>query len=134
MRILLKSSLCFILIMCLVVIGHAQSRPDCDQLRANVSQLESLDINTMSPSILQLYKQALVKVYTEFSACLDRDIKVTIAMQRSVEGTSAAAVVAEKLEALKKEKANAEAKLTVFREAADGDSTTQVVQPTNTAN
>jgi hypothetical protein len=111
----------FILLLCIATASMAQGAVDCDQLRDKVSQLENLDINAMSPSIRQLYKQSILKLYVEFGACIQRDITAAVSMQRTLVGTTASQVVDEKLQALKKEKADIDSKITIVREALESE-------------
>src|SRR5438552_1010676 len=78
-------------------LGMAQQEQNCDQLRSSVEQLEKIDIKAMSPSLGQLYRESLLKVYSEFSKCLARDISTTAAMQEAVASTSASPAVDAKL-------------------------------------
>src|SRR6266850_1844250 len=93
----------------------AQTPANCDQLRDKISQLEQSDMNAMSPSIRQLYKESLLKVYAEFSQCLEQDISATANMRSAVDGTSAAPAVEAKLSSLRKEKRDTDNKITVLR-------------------
>ncbi len=102
-------------ILCGCTLGMAQQEHDCDQLRIKVAQLEKIDIRSMSPSVKQLYKESLLKVYGQFSACLAKDISTTAAMQEAVAATSAAPAVDEKLRQLQREKSAADDKILVLR-------------------
>ncbi|HEX8493482.1 MAG TPA: hypothetical protein VF658_11610 [Pyrinomonadaceae bacterium] len=106
-----------LLLLCVSSLAVAQESVNCDQLRTKIAQLEELDLNAMSPSVQQLYKESLLKLYTQFSNCLQRDISVTDSMQRAVVGTDAAQGVEDKLNALKKEKADTDGKIILMRTA-----------------
>ncbi len=102
-------------ILCGCTLGMAQQEHDCDQLRTKVAQLEKIDIRSMSPSVKQLYKESLLKVYGQFSACLAKDISTTAAMQEAVASTNAAPAVDEKLRQLTREKSATDDKILVLR-------------------
>jgi hypothetical protein len=106
-----------LLLFCFSNFTMAQGDVDCDQLRNKIAQLEKMDLNTMSPSIRQLYKESMAKLYTQFSECLQKDILATVEMQKALTGTTAAQAVEDKLRSLNKEKADADAKVMLFREA-----------------
>src|SRR5713226_104149 len=101
--------------LCGSALGIAQQEQDCDQLRTKVAQLEKIDIRSMSPSVKQLYKESLLKVYGQFSACLAKDISTTAAMQEAVASTSAAPAVDEKLRQLEREKSATDDKILILR-------------------
>lgn len=109
--------LSLLLILSLSPVGAAQPAANCDQLRSKIQRLEGMNLNSMSPSIQQVYKEALLKLYTQFGQCLQRDISATTTMQGAVAGTDAAAGVGERLRALTREKADTDGKLTVLRTA-----------------
>lgn len=105
------------LLLCLSPAVPAQPAADCDQLRGKIQRLEGMNLNDMSPSIRQVYKEALHKLYAQFNQCLQQDISAVAAMQSAVAGTDAAAGVEERLRALTKEKADTDDKLSVLRVA-----------------
>src|SRR5437016_4592768 len=125
MRISANFNFWFILVFCLSTPLMAQNAVDCDQLRDKITQLERMDMNAMSPSIRQLHKQSILKLSEEFSTCLQQDISATVSMLGSVAGTSAAPPVAEKLLALKKEKSDTDAEITLLRETSRPDAASQ---------
>src|SRR5947209_20297892 len=130
MRISANFNFWFILVFCLSTPLMAQNAVDCDQLRDKITQLKRMDINAMSPSIRQLHKQSILKLSEEFSTCLQQDISATVSMLGSVAGTSAAPPVDEKLQALKKEKSDTDAKITLLREASRLDAASQRLDST----
>jgi hypothetical protein len=110
----------------------AQDSVNCDQLRSKIAQLEKLDIKDMSPSIQQLYKESLLKLYTQFSQCIQRDISKTTAMREAVAGTDAAQAVEEKLRALTADKNATDGKIIVMRtalNAPEGDAADNEGEP-----
>ena len=104
-----------VLFLCCCSLGMAQQEQDCDQLRSKVEQLEKIDIKAMSPSLGQLYRESLLKVYSQFSKCLARDISTTAAMQEAVASTSASPAVDAKLRQLRKERSATDDKILVLR-------------------
>lgn len=117
MKTLNKIWLSLAMILCLTTLTAAQENINCDQMRTKLTQLEQLDLSAMSPSLQQLYKESLLKLYTQFSRCVQGDIAIATEMQRSVDGTDAAAGVQDRLQALKREKANVDGKIILLREA-----------------
>lgn len=105
------------LLLCLSPVGLAQPAANCDQLRGKIQRLEGMNLNAMSPSLQQVYKEALHKLYAQFSQCLQQDLSATTTMQSAVAGTDAAAGVEERLRALTREKAETDNKLSVLRTA-----------------
>lgn len=105
------------LLLCLSPTGRAQNALNCDQLRDKIAQLEKLDIKAMSPSIQQVYKESLLKLYAQFGQCIQRDISAMSDMQKAVAGTDAAPDVENRLRGLQKEKSDTDGKLTLLRAA-----------------
>jgi hypothetical protein len=102
--------LCFSPLPCL-----AQNPNECDQLRGKIGQLERMDIGVLSPTLQQLYKEALLKVYLQFNNCLQREIAAAADMSNAVAKTDAASDVDNKLRALVKEKADLDGKIVILR-------------------
>jgi hypothetical protein len=108
---------CFlVLALCLTPVPcMGQAVSDCDQLRSKIEQLESLDINAMSSSLRQLYKESLLKLYIQSSQCLEREISIAAQMNKAAMGTDAAPAIESRLRALTKERTDTEAKIIVLR-------------------
>ncbi len=106
-----------LIILCLATIAASQENTNCDQMRSKLAQLEQLDLSAMSPSLQQLYKESLLKVYTQFSRCVKGEITIATEMQRSVAGTDAAVLVHDRLQALNREDANVDAKIILLRDS-----------------
>jgi hypothetical protein len=125
----LTKKLCLSLAMILMLSSYAaaQGTVTCDQLRSKLKQLEQLDLTAVSPSLQQVYKEALLKLYSQFSKCLQSDISVTSEMQRAVAGTDAVSVVQTRLQALKRESADVEAKMNLLRESVSIPATGETV-------
>ncbi|MDT7543196.1 MAG: hypothetical protein QOE33_3100 [Acidobacteriota bacterium] len=115
MRTSRSLKLLLVLLLCTSHLSVAQTPINCDQLRVKIGQLERMDANSMSPSIQQMYRESLLKLYTQFSGCLQQDISSITAMQKTVAGTDAAAPVEERLRALTKEKSDIEGKIVILR-------------------
>ncbi len=115
MKILKRLWLPLAMILCLTTHAAAQDTLDCDQLRIKLAQLEQLDMNAMSPSLQKVYKQSLLKLYSQFDKCLQRDIAIAAEIQRTVVGTDAVAGVQSRLQAMEKEKNEVESKITLLR-------------------
>ncbi|MDX6272035.1 MAG: hypothetical protein QOD28_3258 [Acidobacteriota bacterium] len=117
-------NLCLALLLCFspVCLGQtrtsaAQAPATCDQIRSKIAQFEQMNLNAMSPSVQQLYKESLLKLYTQFSQCVRQDISVTTNMRDAAAGTNAAAAIDDKLTTLVREEADVAAKLTILRTA-----------------
>src|SRR5258705_12071216 len=117
MRTTNKIWLSLAVILCLTTLTRAQENINCDQMRTKLAQLEQLDMSGISPSLQQLYKESLLKLYTQFSKCLKGDIAAATEMQRTVAGTDAAVAVQNRVQALKSEKANVDGKIILLAEA-----------------
>lgn len=116
MKALSKIILCLAMFGCVSTNGIAQDVADCDQLRSKIAQLERMDM-TMSSSLRQIHKETMLELYTQFSACIERDISAASEMQQVVKGTSSARAVDEKLQTLNKEKTDTDSKILLLREA-----------------
>jgi hypothetical protein len=114
LNVFLALLLCFSPALC-----SAQTSTDCDQLRNKVAQLENLDIGQMSPTLQKLYKESLLKLYNQFSECLQREVSIASQMHIAVAKTDAATEVDSRLQALVKEKSDIDAKITMMRIALD---------------
>lgn len=110
-----------VLLLCISPLCLGQTSSDCDQLRSKIERLEKMDVKGMSPSIQQVYSDSLMKLYTQLVPCLEREIAITTEISNTVAGTDASKGVQEKLQALLKEKADTEGKLTVVRTALNLD-------------
>ena len=132
MRTLFNLVLCAALILCFSSLCAAQDKVDCDQLRDKVSQVEKLDMSGLSPSVQQVYKEGMLKLYAQFSRCLQRDAAALSSMQAAVAGTDAAEDFARKQAALSKEKADADAKIVLLQAALGVVATTPPVAPQST--
>ena len=117
MKLYPKIAVLLILLLCVSPLCVGQVPRDCDQLRSKIERLEIMDVRGMSNSIQQIYSETLGKLYAQLIPCLEQEIAVTAEMSNAVAGTDAANAVQDKLQALKKEKADTESKLTVVRTA-----------------
>src|SRR6185295_17734071 len=117
MKLYPKIAVLLILLLCVSPLCVGQVPRDCDQLRSKIERLEIMDVRGMSNSIQQIYSETLAKLYAQLIPCLEQEIAVTAEMSNAVAGTDAANAVQDKLQALKKEKADTESKLTVVRTA-----------------
>ena len=120
----MKKSACLNVFLALVLclspaLCSAQTSTDCDQLRNKVAQLENLDIGEMSPTLQKLYKESLLKLYQQFSECLQREVSIASQMHLAVAKTDAATEVDKMLQALVKEKSDIDGKITIMRTALD---------------
>jgi hypothetical protein len=117
MRTANKIWLSIAVILCLTTLTRAQETINCDQMRTKLTQLEQLEMSGISPSLQQLYKESLLKLYTQFSKCLQGDIAAATEIQRTVAGTDAAVAVQNRVQALKSEKTNVDGKIILLAEA-----------------
>lgn len=119
MKISASLKLFLALLLCITPVGlmAQDNAADCDPLRNKIAQLEKLDIKPMSPTMQQLYKESLLKLYKQFSRCVEREISHATDMQRSVAGTDAAPDVENALRTLAKDKSGADAKITILTTA-----------------
>ena len=126
------------LLLCVSPVGMAQGPTDCDQLRTKIERLEKIDISGMSASIRQIHGETLAKLYSQLVPCLDREIATLNEINNTVAGTDAAKPVQEKLESLRKERTDTEAKLTIVRTAlnlpeVESPSSEHVVTPASSS-
>jgi len=107
----MKSLICvLVLLVCLSPRPYlAQEPAGCEQLGARIQELEKLDLENMSPSMRQFHKEALLKLYTQFSQCLDREIEITAAGQKDEQ----------RLRKLTKTRADIAGKITILRTLLD---------------
>jgi hypothetical protein len=85
------------------VIGLSQTTNECARVKQDIHQLEQLDLNGLAPSVRQLYKESLFRLYTKLDECLDSEISRTSESQ------------AERLALLTKEKSDNRGKITILR-------------------
>jgi uncharacterized protein YutE (UPF0331/DUF86 family) len=90
---------------------------NCDQLRSKIEHLEQMNPNTMSPTLQQTYREALLKLYLQLSQCEQDELAVLTEMRNTVAGTTAAASVEDRFQALSKEKTDTDNKITSLRAA-----------------
>src|SRR5213594_2827821 len=83
----------------------AQTPADCDQLRGNIDQLKVAELS-MSPSLQHDFEEWKLKVYIQFSKCLEQDISAALRMRNIFAGTAAAKDAEAKIQALTKEKSD----------------------------
>src|ERR1043165_5991670 len=92
------------LLLCLAPLCIAQTPMNCDQLRSKIEHLEQMNPNTMSPTLQQTYREELLKLYLQLSQCEQDELAVLTEMRNTVAGTTAAASVEDRFQALSKEK------------------------------
>ncbi|MDQ5845571.1 MAG: hypothetical protein M3539_09800 [Acidobacteriota bacterium] len=92
-----------LIILLTPVIGLSQTTDECARVKQDIQQLEQLDLNDLAPSVRQLYKESLLKLYTKLDECLDSEISRTSESQ------------AERLALLTKEKSDNRGKITILR-------------------
>lgn len=134
MKTLKRIWLSFGIILCLTTLAAAQENTNCDLMRSKLTQLEQMDLTTMSPSLQQLFKETLLKVYTQFSSCVKGEITIATEMHRVVTGTDAAARVQDRLQALNREKAGVDGKIILLREALNLPSNPDAAAQSNNSN
>ena|SRR6266568_978536 len=110
----MRKSTCFCLLLALVL-GlfapcAAQTIENCDQLRDRISRMEKIDLNSASPSLRQIYREALLKLYLQLRQCNQQELVVVTEMRDAVGGTSAAPPIENKFQSLTKEKADLDSK------------------------
>lgn len=135
MKLSARLSWFLVVLLCLPTVPcFSQQANECDLLRNKIQQLERLELNAMSASMQQLYKESLLKLYTQFSRCIDQEISIATEMQKAVASTEAAPAVEDKLRSLIKEKSDTDGKITVLRTSlniADQQSATEPITPTS---
>jgi hypothetical protein len=85
------------------LVAFAQTSDDCAQTKQDIQRLEQLDISQLSPSMQQIYKESLLKLFSKLDSCLDDEIA------RLPEGQN------DRLAVLRKEKSDNLAKITILR-------------------
>src|SRR5712692_9890920 len=97
MKTSVRVSLLVGLLLCLASFCAAQSSPNCDGLSNKIEPLERM-LNEVSPSMQQVYREALLKLYLQAKQCIERDLAVATKMRTIVAGTAAAPGVEEKFQ------------------------------------
>lgn len=96
-----------------------EATSDCDQMRGKITRFEQMNVKAMSPSIQHVHKEALLKLYTQFSQCIGQDVAATTDMRDAAAGTNAAQAIDDKLKALVAEQNDTADKLALLRTALD---------------
>jgi hypothetical protein len=117
MKAFIILTFCLVLSLSFTLVGFSQDEVNCDQLRDKIAQAEKLDLNSMSPSIRQLYKESLLTLYILFSDCLQRDIAAADTLQKAASETRASQPIENKLKMLNQERLDADGKITLLRMA-----------------
>jgi hypothetical protein len=115
MRKSISVMLVFGLLLFMPRTSMTQSAPNCQGLREKIERIERIDMSQISPSMQQIYREALLKLYLEAKACVERDLGAATEIRSAVAGTSAAAGVEEKFQRLTQEKAEIETRVTALR-------------------
>ncbi|MBA3767390.1 MAG: hypothetical protein H0W99_10450, partial [Acidobacteria bacterium] len=93
-----------ILLMALPIGAAAQEKrsQDADLLKNKIELLEKTDIKSKSPSVQDIYKRSLLRLYDQYVSALEQDIADMRAIQSTVNGTNSEAVdeVATKIQKL----------------------------------
>ena len=97
--------------------AQAQSTVNCDQLRSKTASLEKMDLGSMSASVQQMYKEALLKLYLPLLQCVESDLTTTREIRVAVAGTDAAQAVETKFNGLTRERRDTRNKITILRTA-----------------
>ncbi|MGZ5436844.1 MAG: hypothetical protein ACXWID_02695 [Pyrinomonadaceae bacterium] len=103
------------LLLCIPRISLTQSAANCQGLREKIERIERIDMSQVSPSMQQIYREALLKLYLEAKTCVERDLAAANEIRSAVAGTSAATGVEEKFQTLTQEKAEIETRITALR-------------------
>lgn len=99
-----RVSVVLALVLSLFLPCAAQTMGDCDQVRQKIDRMEKIDMNAASPSLQQVYREALLKLYMELRKCNQLELTVATEMRNTVAGTSAAPAIEDKFQSLTKEK------------------------------
>jgi len=110
-------SLCLALLLFFLPLCMGQNSVNCDQLRFKVEQMEKTDLNVVSPSLQMVFKESLLKLYGQYSRCLQRDIAAADSMLITVANTEGAHTIENKLSTLKQQKSDADNKIALLRTA-----------------
>ena len=118
MKKILSLSLAFFLIFLSISVCSAQEEDTCKQFRDQIQKLEQLDITNLGPSVREIYKESLLKLYREYTTCLENEISTTVKARQRSNGASAQALDG-KLVSLRAEKADTEKKIVIFEIASN---------------
>jgi len=95
----------------------AQEKLNCDKLRESISLVEKAELRDVSPSAEEIYTRGKLKLYVQFSKCLQQDADAMSRMQRAAVGTDAEQDFARQRTALNDEKVRADAKIAILQAA-----------------
>src|SRR2546423_38456 len=111
----MKKATCLSILLALVLGLYAPSAAqqvgNCDELRDKIIRLEKIDPNSASPSLRQIYREALLKLYLQLRQCNQQELAVATEMRSAVGGTSAARDIEDKFQSLTKEKMDLDSKI-----------------------
>jgi hypothetical protein len=70
-------------------LGTAQVKQnlDADHLREKIEQLESIDLTSKSPSVQDIYRRSLLRLYNQYISALEQDIAGLKSIQSVTSGT-----------------------------------------------
>src|SRR6185295_6042301 len=131
----MKKLITFYLVLSMVLLNSlvcvAQREDPCTQLRNDIQRLEQMDITKLTPSIREIYKESLLKLYKQFGDCLDRELAISAESQARVKGTAAAHAAEARTASLQAEKADVERKTLILEIASNlkGGSSNSSVGP-----
>jgi hypothetical protein len=103
MKAIVRASLPVGLLLCLATFSAAQPSPNCEALGTKIQRLQEM-LNESSPSMQQVVREALLKLYLEAKQCIDRDLSVATEVRSTVAGTAAAPGVEERFRSLTQQK------------------------------
>jgi len=119
----MKKLITFYLVLSMVLLNSlvcvAQREDPCNQLRNDIQRLEQMDITKLAPSIREIYKESLLKLYRQFGDCLDRELAMSTDTQVRVKGTAAAHAAEARTSSLRAEKAELERKTLILEIASN---------------
>lgn len=94
-----------------------QSGQSADSLRSRIEQLEQTDLKSKSPSVQEIYKRSLLRLYDQYVLALQQDIADLKSIQAAMDGAGAASQteITKQLDRLAKELTVTEEKLTTLK-------------------
>jgi hypothetical protein len=108
-----------LIVILLFVSSHVQAQEkgsqNSDLLRVKIEQLESTDIKSKSPSVQDIYKRSLLRLYEQYVAALEQDMADLRAISSTTEGTGAGDEAATQLRKLINEQLITNEKLLTLR-------------------
>lgn len=78
-----------LLLLAAPIAAQQRQGRNADMLKQKIEQLESIDLTSKSPTVQDIYKRSLLRLYTEYQAAIQEDLADLNKIRTTIGGTSA---------------------------------------------